>query len=110
MVGYVLLRDTEDEGGSRQLSARLKADGSVLIEGRDLGPGVERFLGPGQFEYEWAVSIAPPDVRTLKMALSCRDDVLTALRDRFSGEASAELQGFLDSNAVQYDFWSRSGE
>lgn len=106
----MLLRDTQDESGSRQLSARLQGDGSLLIEGRDLGPGVEKFFGSGQFEYEWALKLSLPDVRKLKVALSCQDELLEALKDRFSGDASAELQSFLDSNAVRYEFWSRAGE
>ncbi|MEE4637162.1 MAG: hypothetical protein V2J42_00290 [Wenzhouxiangella sp.] len=110
MVGYVLLRDIQDEGGSRQLGVRLENDGSLLIEGRDLGPGVEKFFGQGIFEYEWALKLKPPGVMKLKLALACQDNLLDALKDRFSGEASAELQNFLDSNAIQYEFWSRAGE
>ena len=109
MVNYVTLRDTRDEDGSRQLSATLKGDGALLIEGQDLGPGVERFFGPGLTEYEWAWIIRPPGVKTLKLALA-RDDVLAALRDRFSGDAAADLQRFLDDNAVPYEPWSRVGE
>jgi len=110
LVRYVLLRDTEDEGGSRQLSARLTADSALLIEGRDFGPGVERFFGPGQLEYEWALSISPPEISKLQLALMEQEDVLAALESRFSGEASAELQAFLDDTGIQYGFWSRSGE
>ena len=54
MVNYVTLRDTRDEGGSRHLSASLKGDGTLIIEGQDLGPGVEGFFGSGLTEYEWA--------------------------------------------------------
>ena len=47
MDGYVTLRDTRDEGGSRHVGASLKSDGTLLIESLDRGPGVERFFGPG---------------------------------------------------------------
>ena len=107
---HVLLRDTQDEAGSRQLSARLRGDGTLLIEGHDLGPGVAAFFGPGKIEYEWAISIAPPAVEKLMRALASKDHVLNALEDRFSGDASAELQAFLDNNGVHYEFWSRAGE
>jgi hypothetical protein len=110
MVNYVTLRDTRDEGGSRHLSASLKGDGTLLIEGQDLGPGVEGFFGPGQTEYEWAWTIRPTGVRTLKLALACDGDVLSALRDRFSGDAAADLQPFLDDNGVPYEPWSRVGD
>lgn len=110
MSGFVMLRDTQDEDGRRQQSARLQADGTLLVEGHDMGRGVESFFGPGQTEYEWALTILPPGVNKLKLALSCNGDVLVALKDRFSGDASAELQSFLDNNGVPYDFWSRVGE
>lgn len=38
---HVTLREIRDEGGSRQTSARLKNDGALLVEGHDMGPGVE---------------------------------------------------------------------
>ena len=110
MVNYVTLRDTRDEGGSRHLSGSLKGDGTLVIEGQDLGPGVEGFFGSGLTEYEWAWIIRPPEVNTLKMALACEDDVLVALRDRFSGDAAAGLQPFLDDNGVSYEPWSRVGD
>ncbi len=110
MITNVTLRDTRDEGGSRYLGARLKADGTLLIEGQDLGPGVENFFGPGLTEYEWAWIIRPPGVRKLKLALACDDDVLAALRDRFSGDAAAGLKPFLDDNGIPYEPWSRVGD
>lgn len=110
MVNYVTLRDTRDEGGSRHLGASLKGDGTLLIEGQDLGPGVESFFGLGLTEYEWAWIIRPPGVRTLKLALACDDEVLAALRDRFSGDAAVDLQPFLDDNGVPYEPWSRVGD
>jgi hypothetical protein len=109
MVNYMTLRDARDEDGRRQLSASLKGDGTLLIEGQDLGPGVERFFGPGQTEYEWAWIIQPPGVRALQLALAS-DDVLAALRDRFSGDAAAGLQRFLEDNGIPYEPWSRVGE
>ena len=110
MANYVTLRDTRDEGGSRHLVASLQRDGTLLIEGRDSGPGVARFYGPDLTEYEWAWTIRPPDVKTLKQALASGDDVLAALQDRFSGDAAAGLQTFLDDNDVPYEPWSRVGE
>jgi hypothetical protein len=110
MVNYVTLRDTRDEDGSRQLSASLKGDGTLLIEGQDIGPGVERFFGPGLMEYEWAWIIQPSGVKALKLALAYDDDVLVALRDRFSEDAAADLQRFLEDNCIPYESWSRVGE
>ena len=110
MRRYIVLRDTQDGDGRRQLSAYLQSDGTLLIEGHDMGPGVARTLGPDITEYEWAISIPSSGVQRLKLALSCQDDILAAVLNRFSGDASGELQGFLDKHAGPYDFWSRAGE
>jgi hypothetical protein len=109
MVNYVTLRESRDKDGRRQLSASLQGDGALLIEGQDIGPGVERFFGPGLTEYEWAWIIRPSGVKALKLALA-RGDVLTALRERFSGDAAADLQPFLEDNGIPYEPWSRVGE
>jgi hypothetical protein len=110
MLQDVTLRDTHDEGGSRHLRATLKSDGSILIEGQDIGSGVESVFGPGLREYEWTWLIRRSEVRTLKLALGSSGDVLVALRDRFAGEAAVGLQSFLEENGVRYEPWSRVGE
>jgi hypothetical protein len=110
MVDSVTLRSTRDEDGSRHLGARLEDDGSLLIEGQDLGPAVERFFGPDMTEYEWAWTIRPLGVSKLKLALACDDDVLAALIRRFSGDDAADLGSFLDDNGIPYESWSRIGD
>jgi len=110
MNTYVTLRDLQDEEGSRHLCARLQNDGTLRIEGHDLGPGVARFFGAGMTEYEWVWLIKPPDVQTLSLALADENDILTTLKKRFSGDAAASLQTFLDENEVPYEAWSRIGD
>ena len=110
MANRVTLRDTHDVGGRRRLTARLEEDGTLIIDGQDLGPGVERFFGPGMTEYEWAWTIRPQGVKTLKQALSCSDNVLVALRARFSGDAASGIQPFLNENGIPYEPWSRVGD
>lgn len=106
----VVLRDSRDESGSRFLEATLSADGTLTINGQDLGRGVEEFFGEGDFEYEWTWTIAPKDVTHLMSALESGDDVLAALAKRFSGDAAAGLQPFLEENEIPYDAWTRTGD
>ena len=54
----VVLRDVRDERGTRYLAAQRREDGGIVIEGHDLGRGVEVF-GPGLSEYEWFWTIEP---------------------------------------------------
>lgn len=109
---FVTLRDHRDKLGRRYLGATLTADGTLRIEGQDLGVGVEQVFGPGNREYEWAWTIRPSNVAKLGEALNAGKNVgvLAALEQRFSGEAAAGLQTFLDEHDVPYESWSRIGD
>ena len=76
----VVLRDVRDERGTRYLAARRREDGGIVIEGHDLGRGVEG-LGPGPSEYEWVWTIAPDAVPSAIEALGGKegDDPLQLL-------------------------------
>jgi hypothetical protein len=106
---HVVLRGTSDRGGSRHLNARLAPSGDVVIEGQDLGGGVEEVFGSSLREYEWAWTIRAANVRKLAEALDT-EDVLEGLRAQFSGDRSSELGSFLEKTGVPVEFWSRVGD
>jgi hypothetical protein len=105
----VVLRDEREGRDRRHLSATLRDDGALVIEGQDLGPAVEAHFGPDNFEYEWVWTIEGDALARLRAALGT-DDVLTALHARFSGDAAAGLSGYLTEHGVNYDAWSRVGD
>ncbi len=43
----IVLRDQRDGNGLRYLAAKRRTGGGIVIEGQDLGPGVERAWGEG---------------------------------------------------------------
>jgi hypothetical protein len=86
----------------RHLGARLDANGSLVIEGQDIGPGMR--------EYEWAWTIPPEGVSRLLLLIGGDENVLAAIAARFSGDAAGEVVDFLDSNGIPYEVWSRVGE
>ena len=106
----VTLRNLRDNQGIRYLTASLLSDGTLKIEGQDLGEGVERVFGPNNCEYEWSYTIQPPDVLALASALGDGGNVLFALRKRFSGDDAADLKQFMDEHGIRYAFWSRVGD
>ncbi len=108
-IRSAVLRSTSDGLGTRHLQASLWPDGTLRIEGQDLGGGVRQFFGSDFDEYEWAWTIRSEDVPQLVDALAAGDDVLAALRLRFLGEAAAGLQPFLDEHGIPYETWSRVG-
>lgn len=111
-TGNVVLRDESDERGTRFLGASLRADGAVVIEGHDLGRGVEGFFGSGLTEYEWAWTISAEDVPRLRTALGGKRDadVLDLLAARFAAPNAGNLTSFLKEHDVSYAVWSRVGE
>jgi hypothetical protein len=106
----IVLRHIADQSGTRHLGARMNASGDLLIEGQDLGEGVEQFFGTGTREYEWVWTVRAANIAKLAAALGAKDDVLAALRARFSGALAAGLHGFLKESEVPFESWSRVGD
>jgi hypothetical protein len=96
----------------RSLSARRRDDGGVVIEGQDLGQGVEDAFGTGNREYEWAWSIAPEAIPAAVRALggSSDDDLLRRLRSWSVGRPGKDPGSFLKEAGVPMEFWNRIGD
>jgi hypothetical protein len=97
-----------DALGTRRLEASLTEAGDLLIEGHDLGKGVEEFFGYREYEWDWTVRAG--DIPALLTALGEDSDVLTALSRRFSGDQAAGLLSFLEEHGVPHESWSRTGD
>lgn len=105
-----VLRQTRNEDGTRYLAAKLQANGDIVIEGQDLGNGVERIFGEGIREYEWAWTIRAIDVPKLSEVLGSPPNLLKAFKGRFSGDNAANLFTFLKDSGIPLDVWSRKGD
>ncbi len=108
----VALRNQRDADGVRHLEATRRPDGGILIEGQDLGPGVERAFGPGLTEYEWAWAIAPDAVPAAVAALDGQegDDPLRLLKGWFDAHGRIDPGTHLRAAGVPVEFWSRIGD
>lgn len=108
----VVLRQTRDRDGSRHLGACLEPGGDLLMEGQDLGDGVEAHFGAGCREYEWCWTVRAADLPALLDALEQPPgtDPLVALAGRFSGERAAGLKAFLEQHEIPHETWSRVGD
>ena len=106
---YVILREIREKRDSRFLDATLHDDRWEIM-GLDRGDSVERYFG--EREYEWRWSIEAEGLVKLREILDAADpdQLLPVLKARFSGEAAADLQTFLDTNNVPYKAWSRTGD
>jgi hypothetical protein len=79
----------------RRVDLMLKDDGSIVLEGQDMGPAVEQVWGDTDYEY-W-VRVAPPALPKLAFEL---------LAEKFAGQLDA-VQAFRDwcrTRAVEHEF------
>ncbi len=79
----------------RRVDLMLKDDGTIVLEGQDMGPTVEEVWGDTDYEY-W-VRVAPPSLPKLAFEL---------LREKFAGRLDA-VQAFRDwclAHGVEHKF------
>lgn len=100
-----------DSDGSRLLTARVRADGSLGIGGQDLGKAVAVW-GPDVREYEWDWELAAGDVRRAVVVLggSPSDDPVEVLRSWAEAHPMHDPGHFLRDAGFIMRFWSRIGE
>ncbi len=107
----IVLRDIHDEEGVRHLAARFTESGDLVIEGQDLGDGVERFFGEGIREYEWIWTIRRGSLVALARELGVNEGaILEELGRRFSHPSCGELEPFLKEHGIPLERWSRLGD
>lgn len=107
----IILRDERNEDGSHHLRGRLRDDGSLAIEGHDLGVIPQRFWG--RDEYEWTITLDPAAVARLLEVLRVAPgqyDPLTILEKSFHEDEHHATRSFLEQHGIPFKFWSRVGD
>ena len=90
------------------VDAVLRPDGSLVLQGQDLtSPNMW-----GMSEYEYALTVAPPDVSRVVAALggSAGDDVLALLAANAELIVTTGEKRWLGGVGVEPEFWSRVGD
>ena len=108
----IVLREQRDDDGSRRLVAEWRETSGIVIEGQDLGRGVERTYGTGLDEYEWVWVIAPDAVPAMAAALEGAegDDPLRLLAMWYEAHGAIDPGIHLREAGVPVEFWSRVGD
>ena len=105
----MVVENSHDERGWQRRELHAKEDGTLVIEGHDLGSGVSDFWGDGLTEYEFTRTLSPAAVAELRLSLGIGDaPLLEALGSRF--ETTGELEEYLKVNGIETTFWSRVGD
>lgn len=103
----VMARRT-DADGSVWRAVHLTGDGRLVVEGHDLGPGVERILGCREYEFRRTLTATQSATLRDLLGLTGDADLLAAVERRFA--ATHELERFLVDHGIPGAFWSRRGD
>jgi hypothetical protein len=98
----------------RRIDAKANPDGSLLIDGVDMGPVCEKYWG--DFDYEYSLTIPGPDVPNLVTAMAKygrtdASDPLEAsmllLQAGFADDLTfSGVAKLCDQNGIENKFWS----
>jgi hypothetical protein len=102
----VLLDQRREDGSSLHMTAKLDADGTVQIEGHDLGPVAEFISEDGEYEYCYLIDASDLPAAVAVLGGEPGTDVLELLRQRCSGSAAYELGPAIRRGGINYRFWS----
>jgi hypothetical protein len=103
------MRSGRDERGWLRRELHAEEDGTLIIEGHDLGSGVSDAWGDGLTEYEFVRTVSPAAVEELRQSLGIGNGpLLDALNSRF--ETTIALEEYLKVNGIETTFWSRVGD
>jgi len=96
----VALRKERSGGDSRFLDAWLDEDGTLHIDGQDLGPSTSPVSTDG--EYEWFHTIEKADIPNLLRLLGEPSDskILDVLERNWTGKKSYELEGMFRGSGI----------
>jgi hypothetical protein len=105
-----LYSEEDARGGTRQVWLRLTDDGTLILEGQDLG-GAVGLAFRGSSEYEWGWALAPDRVGELLGKLDVpadSPDLLNAVGQQVMNLERDDIQNeFREAGA---EFWSRHGD
>lgn len=104
----LVLTNVRDEDGTIRRAVSLTEDGGLVMLGHDVGPGVERIFGCGEYEFEHRLSAA--EVSTLRrlLGVATDGDLLAAIGDRFA--STRGLEAFAQEHGITGEFWNRIGD
>lgn len=104
----VVLRSEGSRRSFRRLTATLRDNGDLVVEGHDMGPDVQSALGG--VEYEWVWTVKARHMPALAQALGGHKDVLTELKNQFSGEKASGLATFFQTQGIRFESWHWVGD
>ena len=92
-ISEIKLIESKSDRISIHLSARIKENGDLVLEGQDLGEFVKERFGDSDYEYSLIVKAEYKDTILLNL-----------IQERFADDS--EFRGWLDEKQIPCEFWS----
>ncbi|WP_142392578.1 hypothetical protein [Mycobacterium sp. 3519A] len=99
-----LRSEHRDDGSWLNLDATLGDDGSLHINGQDFGPVTRMISSDGEYEYFYTIAAANVPALVAALGGEPGTDVIDMLAQRYSGDASYQLEREIRSSGVDYRF------
>ena len=110
-VTKAVIEESNDEKGTCVRTVSLAPDGSLRLEGHDLGPFVQQFFGHSEYEFVRTVSPSGVDQLRRELSLGPDADLIGALAAKFHGPGGSNLlEKFLAAKGIESEFWNRIGD
>jgi hypothetical protein len=107
----IVLREQEDADGTRYLDATIDKTGRLVLEGQDVGNGVERAFGEGYREYEWRWTVPVSELPAAIEALGGEPgESPLAVAARWIEAHGTDPGVALKAAKVRIELWSRLGD
>jgi hypothetical protein len=103
----LVLTHVRDADGTMWRAVHLTADGRLLIEGHDLGAGVEKIFGTREYEFERSLSVEETS-RLGELLEVAVPEILGAVERRFG--STHLLEEYLEEHDIAGELWSRTGD
>ena len=99
----------EQDGSDRRFLDASVVDGSLRIDGQDLGPATSPVSSDG--EYEWSQTVQAEDIPHLIELLGGEpgESILDLLDRSYTGRNSYELERILRESDIQVRLWTYGG-
>jgi hypothetical protein len=106
---FDLYSENDMLGGRRYVWLRLTKEGSLILEGQDLGGAANSYWGAGEYEWAWSLPHEQLDSFLISFGIEPSEGAfLESIGAALSGLDRTELQKVFEEAGAT--FWSRSGD
>jgi hypothetical protein len=98
----------EIDGSNRRHVDLFLDQGSIRIEGQDIGLSVEDFWGSDEYEWAWKIDLTNEAALRELLAIAPSENLVNGIVSRYSGDDYYKLSQLLSKAPFETNFWSHA--